>query len=104
MNKKQELLDSIVDVVIECCDMENEDGNVVTRELLLSNSKKENVVMTRCILVFELMRAGFTITTCASLLGCKPQTARMLMFKDGEYYKTSAAYRVAKVDSTGQVL
>ena len=98
MNKKEEELNRIIDIVVDCCKMEGK--NVITRKLLLSGCKRENVVMTRCILVYEVVRAGYTITTCAELLGCTTQTARMLMSRDGEYHRTSRAYRLAKAEAT----
>ena len=98
MNKKEEELNRIIDIVISCCNMENH--NVITKDLLLSGCKRENIVMTRCILVYEVVRAGYTITTCAELLGCTTQTARMLMSRDGEYHRTSRACRLAKAEAT----
>lgn len=98
MNDKEKELNRIIDIVVECCDMA--EHGVITKELLLSGSKRENIVMTRCILVYEVVRAGYTITTCAELLGCTTQMARMLMTKDGDFQRSSRAYRLAKEEAT----
>lgn len=98
MNNKERELNRIVDVVIRCCKMTDKES--VTRTSLLGGSKRENVVMTRCILVGELIRTGYTITTCADLLGCSPQTARMLLSRGYEYQRTSRAYRLARNETS----
>lgn len=99
MNKKEELLRKIVDIVIECCDF----NGTVTREKVIGKCKEENCVMTRCLLVNSLIRAGFTITTCASLMGLTAQSTRMLMTRGSDYQACSSAYRHAKADITEQI-
>lgn len=95
MNDKGEELNRIIDIVIKCCDMEGR----VTKDLLLGGSNRENVVMTRCVLVSEVIRAGYTITTCAEMLGCSPQTARMLLARGYDLERVSRAYRLAKAEA-----
>lgn len=98
MNRKEEELNRIVDIVVECCDTEGR--GVITRDLVLGGSKRENIVMTRCLLVFEILRAGYTVTTCGKILNCSAQTVRMLMSKDGDFHRISRAYRLAKAEAT----
>ena len=70
MNKKQEYLNKILDVCVKCCGYVMRNGNLsLTKEDVLGKNRNENVVMTRCIAVAMMVQAGFSITTCAGLMG-----------------------------------
>lgn len=52
MNDKERELWRVIDNVIKCCAMTNEDGSLsITKEDVLGKSKEENLVMTRCMVV-----------------------------------------------------
>ena len=52
MNKKEQLIWSIIDNVISCCAITRADGTrSITREDLVSKSREENVVMARALVV-----------------------------------------------------
>lgn len=97
MNRKECELRRIVRVVADCCSIRQEDGSdSITIEDVLGRARTENVVMTRCILVAELVRHGYSITTAAHLLGRTVQGIRRMLRNDDMYVRTSRAYRIAK--------
>lgn len=40
----------------------------ITREDVVGKSREENVVLTRCLVVEQMVHAGFTISTIAFIL------------------------------------
>lgn len=100
MNNKQIELNRIVDVVVDCCDMVTDDRHIITKDMVLGGCKRQYAVMTRSILVFQILRHGYTTETCSELLGLTAQAVTSLMSKDGEYHMTSRAYRIAKQEAT----
>lgn len=64
MNDKEKELYRIIDNVVNCCSIELRDGNrSITREDVLGKYRAENIVMTRCIVVEQMLHVGFSITT-----------------------------------------
>lgn len=57
----------IIECVVRCCATQiDSDGRMsVTVEDVLGKSRAENVLMTRCILVGEMVGAGYSVTTAA---------------------------------------
>lgn len=98
MNDKEEEIKRIVEIVVGCCVMTDNDS--ITSALVLGGSKRENVVMTRCVLVAQLVRAGYTVTTCAELLGCSPQAVRLLLSRGYDLERSSRAYRLASAEAS----
>lgn len=69
MNDKEKELWRVIDNVIKCCAIELPDGELsITREDVLGKSRAENLVMTRCMVVEQMIHAGFSITTTATVL------------------------------------
>lgn len=69
MNDKEKELWRVIDNVIKCCAIELPDGELsITREDVLGKSRAENLVMTRCMVVEQMIHAGFSITTIATVL------------------------------------
>lgn len=61
MNKKEELIWKVIDNVISCCAVTRIDGaKSITREDVVRKSREENVVLTRCLVVEQMVHAGFT--------------------------------------------
>lgn len=82
MNKKEQLIWSIIDNVISCCAITRADGTrSITREDLVSKSREENVVMARALVVEQMVHAGFTITSIACILNRTVQATRHLFNK-----------------------
>ena len=66
MNKKEELIWKVVDNVISCCCVTKADGTKsITREDVIGKSREENIVMTRCLVMEQMVHAGFTIAKIA---------------------------------------
>ena len=66
MNDKEKELWRVIDNVIKCCAITNPDGTLnITREEVLGKSRAENLVMTRCMVVEQMIHAGFSVTTIA---------------------------------------
>ena len=69
MNDKEKELWRVIDNVIKCCAIELQNGELsITREDVLGKSRAENLVMTRCMVVEQMIHAGFSITTTATVL------------------------------------
>lgn len=102
MNNKEIELYRMVDHVVECCATQiDEKGTMsVTREQVLGKCRAENVVMTRCILVGQMIGAGFSTTTAAQLLHRTPHAIRHLLEVGQQYERTSRAYRIANAEAT----
>lgn len=71
MNKKEELIWRVIDNVINCCAVTRIDGaKSITREDVVGKSREENVVLTRCLVVEQMVHAGFVANMCkADYLG-----------------------------------
>lgn len=102
MNNKEQELYRIVDYVVACCATQVDDSGrmSVTREDVLGRSRAENVVMTRCILVNQIVGAGYSTTTAAQLLRRTPHAIRHLLEVGMQYEQTSRAYRIANAEAT----
>lgn len=101
MNDKEKLIYAIIDNVVKCSGVTRSDGSLsITREEVLSPSRKENIVMTRCIVVEQLVHGGFSITTIAEMLNRTVPAIRHLMKMSTDYYETSRAYRLATSQAT----
>lgn len=95
MNDKQEYLDKIVEIVVRCCVTPINNRPSYTKEELLGNSRKENVVMSRCILVSLILAEGFSVSTIADLLNRSAHQIRNMHNKWHDYYDQSRAFRKA---------
>ncbi|HCS87147.1 MAG TPA: hypothetical protein DIW30_01545 [Bacteroidales bacterium] len=94
-NKKQSLLDAIIDLGIECCNMDNH-GTPLTRDIILCKDKHENVQMTRTIIVNQIHLLGYTHSTIAIKFGRTTQAVcKILNDAHPAFYATSACYRLA---------
>lgn len=102
MNNKEMELFRIVDIVVSCCATQVDDEGTmsVTREDVLGKRRQENIVMTRCILVGQLIGAGFSTTTAAQLLHRSTHEIRHLLEVGAQYERTSRAYRIANAEAT----
>ena len=101
MNKKEELIWRVIDNVISCCAVTRIDGaKSITREDVVGKSREENVVLTRCLVVEQMVHAGFTISTIAFILNRTVQATRHLFKMSTEFYQTSRAFRLATSEAT----
>ena len=88
MNDKEKELWRIIDNVIKCCAITTLDGTLsITREEVLGKSRSENLVMTRCMVVEQMLHAGFSITTTAKVLNRTVQAVRHLQKLAFDYLK-----------------
>ena len=95
-NDKERELYRIVDCVAKCCAIRLPDGKMsITREDLLGTKRTENLVMARCILIMQLVRAGYSITTTAQLLDRTVAAIRHLNSVAHNYHAASRAFRIA---------
>lgn len=101
MNDKEKELWRVIDNVIKCCAITTLDGTLsITREEVLGKSRAENLVMTRCMVVEQMLHAGFSITTTAQVLNRTVQAVRHLQKLAFDYLKTSRVYRLATAQAT----
>lgn len=95
MNKKDFELDRVITIVLECCKSNICSIGQMTREELLGKSKNENACMARAILVSQLVKAGFTISTISGLLRRTAQGIRHIIKTNYMLLKSSRAYKIA---------
>ena len=72
----------------------------ITREDVVGKSREENVVLTRCLVVEQMVHAGFTISTIAFILNRTVQATRHLLKMSNDYYESSRAFRLATSEAT----
>lgn len=94
MNDKEKELWRVIDNVIKCCAIELPSGDV------LGKSRAENLVMTRCMVVEQMIHAGFSITTIATVLNRTVPAVRHLCKMAYTYLITSRVYRLATAQAT----
>lgn len=97
-NAKQKMLDAIVDIVVECCDVKYNGRSSVSREEVLGKSKRESVVLTRSMLALQLKHEGYTIDTIALILDRSQETIRDLIASAYDNISTSRAFRRAAAE------
>lgn len=101
MNNKERELWRILDNVIKCCAMTKSDGTLsISTEDILGKSRAENIVMCRCMVVEQMLHAGFSITTVATILNRTPQDVRHLRKLAYRYINSSRVYRLATAEAT----
>lgn len=94
MNNLEEEIYQIVDVVVECCVVECENGKI-TKEEVLSKSKKENATIARYMLTYHLRKFGLSNTTIAQFIGCSIQSVKNMLANHDIWLQNSRAYRIA---------
>lgn len=100
-NDKERELYRIVDCVAKCCAIRLPDGRMsITREDILGKSRTEKLVMTRCILIMQLLRAGYSAVTVAQLLGRTVAAIRHLNNVGRNYHASSRAFRIASKEAS----
>ena len=101
MNDKEKELWRVVDNVVKCCAMTNDDGSLsITKKDVVGKSRAENVVMTRCMVVEQMLHAGFSVTTVANVLNRTVPAIRHLRKLAMDYLSTSRVYRLATAQAT----
>ena len=95
MNDKDYELNRIISIVVNCCKSSIWSDKSMTREDLLGKSKNENACMARAILVSQLVKAGFTISTISGLLRRTAQGIRHIIKTNYSLLKSSRAYKIA---------
>ena len=95
MNDKDYELNRIISIVVNCCKSSIWSDKSMTREDLLGKSKNENACMARAILVSQLVKAGFTISTISGLLRRTAQGIRHIIKTNYTLLKSSRAYKIA---------
>ena len=94
MNRKKEELHRIVELTVSCCNT-SQDGQDISIDDILGKSRRENLVMARCILVSQMIRQGYSVTTASKLLGRTTQTIRRMLVSNDRFLHSSRAYRIA---------
>lgn len=94
MNNLEEEIYQIVGVVVECCVVECENGKI-TKEDVLSKSKKENATIARYMLTYHLRQFGLSNTTIAQFIGCSVQSVKNMLANHEIWLQNSRAYRIA---------
>ena len=98
MNDKQKMLDAIIDIVVECCDVRYDGKSIITREDVLGKSKRENAVLTRSLLALQLKHEGYTVDTIAMILDRNSDTVRDLIANGYSLISSNKAFRRAAAE------
>lgn len=96
MNRKQELITQVLDIVLGCCNTEIYGVTPMTSDDILGPNRSENVVMTRCLFVTQMIFMGFSRTTVANILHRNEKTIGNILTQAHQYRITSYAYRLAE--------
>lgn len=94
MNDLERSIYRIIDIVVECCAVECENGKI-TKEDVLSKSKKENATIARYMLTYHLRQFGLSNTTISQLIGCSIQSVKNMIQNHDVWLENSHAYRIA---------
>lgn len=100
MSDKQDLIEKVLDIVVECCKVDVYGVEIITKEELLGECRNENACMTRCIFVTQMMFIGFSRSTIAALLHRSEKSVDRMLKQAHNYRITSYAYRLAEAEST----
>lgn len=93
-NNKQKELNRIINNCISCCIIK--DGtNQIVKNKVLGKARSENIVMTRCVCVNQLLKAGFNVCTIAEALHKTPTSIRNIKRISTIIEKFSKAYRIS---------
>lgn len=96
MNDKEKEIYRVIDNVVKCCAVELPDGTLsISREDILGKSREENIVMSRAMVVEQMIHAGFSVTTIAQILNRNVGSIRHLRKLAYDYISTSRVYRLA---------
>lgn len=100
MNDKQKELNRILDVTVECCTFDDSENILtITRDDVLGKSRKQNIVMTRCMVAMNILSAGFSYTTTANFLNRTEKAIRDMVNAGQNLTITSKAFRIANAES-----
>lgn len=94
MNELENRIYLLVECVVDCCVVDAEGGKI-TREEILSKSKKENVMIARYMLTYHLRQFGLSNTTISQLYGCSIQSVKNMLANHDLWIENSRAYRIA---------
>lgn len=101
MNDKEKEIYRVIDNVVKCCAIELPDGTLtISREDILGKSREENIVMSRAMVVEQMIHAGFSVTTIAQILNRNVGSIRHLRKLAYDYISTSRVYRLATAQAT----
>lgn len=101
MNDKEKEIYRVIDNVVKCCAIELPDGTLsISREDILGKSREENIVMSRAMVVEQMIHAGFSVTTIAQILNRNIGSIRHLRKLAYDYISTSRVYRLATAQAT----
>lgn len=95
MNGKQSEFHRIVDIVVECCEMDGQDRDDLKKKVI-GSCREEPIIMMRCILARMLAFAGFTNLTIAIVLHKDVHSVRHLLELARDFRTHSRVYRIAE--------
>ena len=93
------MLDEIIDIVVDCCDVRYNGRSSVTREEVLGKCKRESVVLTRSMLALQLKHECYTVDTIAMILDKSTDTVRDLIAAGYESVSSNKAFRKAAAEA-----
>lgn len=94
MNNKQDMLNKIIDNCIQCC-ITKEGTQEEVKAKVLGKSRSITIIMTRCVCINQLLKAGFNVSTIAEALSKTKTSIRHLKNSSINFEKFSKAYVMA---------
>ena len=104
MNKKQEILDKVIDICVECCNTQLQNGGtIITRDMVLSKERIGEVAdWTRCVIVMQLLVMGYTTELIAKVLNRTKQSIMDKRNKHNDLDVMSFVYHVAYAEASNR--
>ena len=98
MNTKEDVLKSVMQIVVDCCSYEKDDGSPdITMDMVMSLDRiGDNVNMTRCMIARQLNNMGYNNESIARVLGRSDSTVRDMLKRSDDFRDTRYAYRLAE--------
>lgn len=105
MNRKSEVMNEILEMVVKCCAVSIDDTTrvAVTKDGVLGKCRSADLVVARCLLVTELTQVGFSTKTIAEMMGKSATAVRNLRRIGTEYHRNSRVYRMMEDELYGRV-
>lgn len=103
MNEKENEFHRIVEIVVQCCRMGDQNREEL-KEKVLGQCREEPIIMTRCMLARLLSYAGFTNLTISYVLHKSEKSIRHLLELAKDFRNHSKVYRLAEDEAMRKFL
>lgn len=100
MNDKESVFYKVISIVVDCCATNIDGVKNISIEDVLGKNRLENVVLTRQIVVMQLLAFGYTKTTMSQILHCTQANVRKLLSDGYSNLAENKSFRLAYSEAT----